>query len=94
MSVFDWRNKPRTTGNERSRHIVVEPEPLRFNGTIALSNNPPPLLHKFYTTTDTNKPAAICDRNGEVVLQQCKVCRLAENELTDKPTCTKQNDKS
>jgi hypothetical protein len=41
--------------------------------------------HIYYRTADADKPAAICDRNGEVVLNQCKVCGQAEAEL--KPTC-------
>lgn len=40
--------------------------------------------HVLYTTADKDRPDAICDRNGEVVLSQCKVCGKAESEL-DQP---------
>lgn len=29
----------------------------------------------------------ILDRNGDVVLSQCKICRRAEQELVDTPYC-------
>lgn len=49
---------------------------------------PEPCKHVLYKTEDADKPREICDRNGEVVLGQCKVCGKAEAEL-DGP-CTGQ----
>lgn len=40
--------------------------------------------HHLYTNSDTDRPSAICDRNGEVVLGLCKVCGRSEVEL-EKP---------
>ena len=37
--------------------------------------------HGFYKTGDRDAPPQICDRNGEVVLQCCKMCLKAEAEL-------------
>lgn len=37
--------------------------------------------HLLYTTADNDKPRHVCDRNGEVVLSQCKLCGKAEIEL-------------
>ena len=42
--------------------------------------------HKLYETGDDGTPASILDRNGEVVLTLCKVCRGAEGAMpTDCP---------
>lgn len=38
--------------------------------------------HVFYTNADADRPAQICDRNGEVALAMCKLCGKAESELT------------
>lgn len=43
--------------------------------------------HILYKTEDEDKPDQICDRNGEVVLAQCRLCHLAESELQDHPDC-------
>lgn len=45
------------------------------------------LRHVLYDDTDNDVPRGICDRNGSVVLSVCKVCDLAESELTDEPEC-------
>jgi hypothetical protein len=37
--------------------------------------------HVLYTTTDADRPAEICDGNGEVVLGLCKLCGKGEAEL-------------
>ena len=37
--------------------------------------------HNLYKTGDSFIPDKIKDRNGEVVLQMCKICGKAENEL-------------
>lgn len=42
-----------------------------------------PGSHVFYKTGDTDVPETITDRNGEVVLQQCRLCGKAEGELTE-----------
>lgn len=42
-------------------------------------------LHKLYETKDADRPDAICDSNGEVVLGLCKVCGQAEADL--EPNC-------
>lgn len=42
-----------------------------------------PVEHTLYTTADKDRPGRICDRNGEVALSQCKVCRRAEAELSE-----------
>jgi hypothetical protein len=41
-----------------------------------------PSGHVLYTTACTDKPAEICDRNGDVVLAQCRRCGKAEGELS------------
>lgn len=41
------------------------------------------MKHILYTTADANKPSAICDANGEVVLDLCKVCGKDEVQLVD-----------
>lgn len=38
--------------------------------------------HELWQTTDADRPTAICDRNGEVVLGLCMRCGKAEAELT------------
>lgn len=38
--------------------------------------------HNLYTNADADRPAAICDRNGDVVLAQCKDCGRGEVELS------------
>ena len=44
------------------------------------------MRHALYTTLDADRPDAICDRNGEVVLAKCRVCGGAEAALpTDCP---------
>lgn len=40
--------------------------------------------HRFYKTGDRDVPEQILDRNGEVVLQCCKICGRAEAELATK----------
>lgn len=44
---------------------------------------------KKEATKDADKPSAICDRNGEVVLAQCRVCGRGEVELSE-PCATSQ----
>lgn len=39
--------------------------------------------HDLYRTGDAGAPLAIQDRNGEVVLQLCKLCRKGESELVE-----------
>lgn len=48
----------------------VDPDKAFFHG-----------VHDCYTNYDEWRPAAICDRNGQVVLAQCKRCGKAEAEL-------------
>lgn len=38
-------------------------------------------VHTLYVTGDSDAPEQIKDRNGEVVLAQCRVCGAAEIEL-------------
>lgn len=38
--------------------------------------------HDVYTNADPDRPAVICDKNGEVVLDLCKRCGKAEVELS------------
>ena len=45
--------------------------------------------HDFYKTGDSDVPKSIVDRNGEVVLQQCRSCGRAEAELDGHPECDK-----
>jgi hypothetical protein len=40
-------------------------------------------VHDLYADADTDKPAAILDWNGEVVLGLCKRCGKAESELSE-----------
>lgn len=37
--------------------------------------------HILYTNEDADAPRSIKDRNGDVVLDMCKICYAAENEL-------------
>jgi hypothetical protein len=39
--------------------------------------------HTLYTDADSDRPESICDRNGQVVLGMCKVCKRAEIELSE-----------
>lgn len=39
--------------------------------------------HLLYTSTDPDRPHAICDMNGDVVLSQCRLCGRAEHELSE-----------
>jgi hypothetical protein len=42
--------------------------------------------HTFYTDADVEPPDQVCDRNGQVVLADCKICGLVEGSLaTDCP---------
>lgn len=45
--------------------------------------------HILYTKSnqDANIPDNIIDRNGDIVLDMCKVCRAAEIELIKYPEC-------
>lgn len=43
--------------------------------------------HTLYETSDPDRPAAILDRNGDVVLGMCRDCGLAEIELEKNPVC-------
>lgn len=47
--------------------------------------NPP--QHILYKKGDIGIPDAIRDRNGDVVLDLCKVCGKGEQELLDTPVC-------
>lgn len=47
----------------------------------------PKLAHDLYTDADKDRPSAICDSNGQVVLDLCKRCNRGESELTDHPEC-------
>lgn len=46
-------------------------------------------LHVLYEGFDIDAPDAIKDRNGEVVLEQCRFCNRAESELDAHPQCDK-----
>ena len=39
--------------------------------------------HDLYTDADSNRPDAICDRNGQVALGLCKKCGKGESELAE-----------
>lgn len=39
--------------------------------------------HVLFTTADADRPDQICDRNGEVVLAQCRRCGKGEIELNE-----------
>ena len=87
MTVFNWRNQPRTTTDSAYGNVVTKPLPITFNG-MTLSSKLDKPSHQFYVNSDAYKPAAICDRNGAVVLQMCRKCGLAEGELINNPVCT------
>lgn len=38
-------------------------------------------IHVFYKTQDKDRPDAICDKNGEVVLKLCRICGGTEITL-------------
>ena len=44
--------------------------------------------HELYKTGDADAPEQVKDRNGEVVLDQCRYCGRAESELLDGEPCT------
>lgn len=46
-----------------------------------------PGQHDLWKDGDLFIPEALKDRNGDVVLGQCKVCGAAEQELLDHPIC-------
>lgn len=48
------------------------------------------MKHKLYKTGDQGIPDGIKDRNGEVVLDMCKVCSKAESELDQPCKTTRQ----
>ncbi len=37
--------------------------------------------HVFFNKGDKNAPESIKDRNGDIALHYCKICRQAEGEL-------------
>ena len=37
--------------------------------------------HEFYNKNDSDTPNIVKDRNGEICLAYCKVCRCAEGSL-------------
>jgi len=39
--------------------------------------------HILYTNDDLNVPECLKDRNGDIVLSQCKICGKAEAELSE-----------
>lgn len=39
--------------------------------------------HDLYTDADQNRPRAVCDGNGQVVLDLCKRCGRGESELVE-----------
>ena len=47
--------------------------------------------HDLYTDNDSNIPASICDRNGQVALGLCKRCGRAEIELSEPCTALRFN---
>lgn len=49
-----------------------------------------PVKHDFYKTGDSPVPTQILDNRGEVVLQMCKLCGAAENEIVG-PYCLGQS---
>lgn len=72
----------------------AEPEEYYRAYLKAIQNAIPPLAemkayrqaceaayHDYYKTGDKDTPEEICNRNGEVVLSQCRVCGQAEAEL-------------
>lgn len=42
-----------------------------------------PQGHHLYCTADPDRPEAICDRNGEVVLACCVICGRGEVQLEE-----------
>lgn len=44
--------------------------------------------HVLWTDADADRPKVICDANGQVVLDLCKVCGRGEAELIEHPVCT------
>jgi len=40
-------------------------------------------LHTIYTDRDKDRPSIICDNNGQTTLALCRVCNMAEIELTN-----------
>lgn len=57
------------------------------NKASAIKKPTPEGQHELYTGFDPLAPAAIKDRNGEVVLACCKKCGLGEIQLDENPVC-------
>ena len=49
-----------------------------------------PGTHVLFQDGDSNLPEAILDRNGQVALRLCKICRKGEIEL-DQPCAVNQS---
>jgi hypothetical protein len=45
------------------------------------------MKHDLYKTGDADAPAAILDRNGEVVLSLCRNCKRGEIDLKNNIEC-------
>jgi len=68
-------------------NISSEGDEMDVAGTSATSETHTG-SHVFYRTGDTDTPEAIKDRNGDVILQQCRLCGQAEGDLTE--VCSKK----
>lgn len=80
-------DKDRTTWARsavRWRKVSIE-QALQEAGLPAITD---PDGHSFYVTGNTDAPDQIRDDNGQVVLQQCRLCRKAEVELVPGVPCT------
>jgi hypothetical protein len=63
--------------------IDFPPESLAWQVPIYTAPQQAKPVHALYTNADMDKPRAILDRNGEVVLGLCKRCGKAEVELSE-----------
>lgn len=50
--------------------------------------NQPTNGHRLYRDFDNGRPDAICDRDGRVMLPQCKACGATEPEMDERPECS------
>lgn len=84
-------DKDRTTWARsavRWRRVSIE-QALQEAGLPASTD---PDGHSFYVTGNTDAPDQIRDGNGQVVLQQCRLCGKAEVELIPSVPCTGKNE--
>ena len=75
-------------GKQRSETLGILTS-IRNNWTEEERLHPYDPSHDLYKTGDSDAPESILDSNGEVVLDLCRRCNRGEQELLDKPMCSR-----